>query len=194
MSQIDDNRRINVEHDDWWEYIEEEWRQKMKDVGIYMDILYFSGFSSQGDGACFNGSLEDEVAFLEAHATPDEYPMIRDCHKADCAMYSATWHNEGRYMHSNTLRFSVQYNDFTYCMAHVYDLPVLEDMGITHFEKAFEKEQSDLESLIKEVVKGYCDDIYRELEAEYYGLTSDEAVMDTMKANGLWEDEENEDD
>lgn len=41
---------------DWWDGVEDTIKTAGACLGIHVDRLFFSGFSSQGDGACFTGS------------------------------------------------------------------------------------------------------------------------------------------
>jgi hypothetical protein len=67
-----------------------------------------------------------------------------------------------------------------------------------HIEVAYawqtelEYELEDFEEDITEQWRTYMRDLYRKLEAEYDHLTSDEAVWDTIEANELIEDLEEE--
>ena len=54
-------------HDDWLnagasdfdsQYVIEDMTECAKELGITVDNIYYSGFSSQGDGACFVGHYE----------------------------------------------------------------------------------------------------------------------------------------
>lgn len=49
---LDKYRHINVD-DDWYEHIYEAFKEKAE--GFEVSKIYFSGFSSQGDGAMFEG-------------------------------------------------------------------------------------------------------------------------------------------
>ena len=74
---IDKYRHINVDGIDWWEYIENEFIESMELVGIDVSKIYFSGFWSQGDGACFDGRIGNTKLFLDKHFTPTDYPTIQ---------------------------------------------------------------------------------------------------------------------
>lgn len=51
---IDKNRDINIYHG-WWEYIKDDFITILNSLGFNDIELFFSGFSSQGDGASFSG-------------------------------------------------------------------------------------------------------------------------------------------
>ncbi len=51
---IDKYRDVLVGHGDWYESVYEHFKEMMSVIGIRVDKVYFSGFWSQGDGACFD--------------------------------------------------------------------------------------------------------------------------------------------
>lgn len=53
---IEDNRNINTDYD-WFEPMFEGFREKLDAVGFYDSEIFFSGFWSQGDGACFDAKI-----------------------------------------------------------------------------------------------------------------------------------------
>ena len=50
---LEKNRYINVEPEDWFWYVRDEFIDKLEALGYGDAVPYFSGFGSQGDGACF---------------------------------------------------------------------------------------------------------------------------------------------
>jgi hypothetical protein len=54
---LEKHRDINV-HDDWWQPTYDAFADDMRLKGIRVYRMFFSGFSSQGDGACFEGRGE----------------------------------------------------------------------------------------------------------------------------------------
>lgn len=60
---------------DWWEYIYEDAIAIGKILGIEIERIYFSGFGSQGDGACFDGTFayrKNMLRELAEYAPNDE--------------------------------------------------------------------------------------------------------------------------
>lgn len=49
---IDAHRDINTDHD-WFDFVIEDYENKLKKLGFYDIKIQFTGFASQGDGACF---------------------------------------------------------------------------------------------------------------------------------------------
>ena len=172
---IDKHRDINVQHE-WWDYIEEAFEERMETKGIFVSKIYFSGFWSQGDGACFDGRIEDWGKYLRnlgyddpiLHALADEYWQMK-------------WTHRGHYYHDRSVWFD---ND-----THLddewnpYDPDDLRhDMWKANIEQYH---FGNLADEMKENIRGYMRELYRELEEEYNSLTSDEAVCESIIANDL---------
>jgi len=65
---------LNVDYD-WWECVYEDATIIGKLMGIDISKIYFSGFSSQGDGACFEGTYQYQkgsVKSLTEYAPQDK--------------------------------------------------------------------------------------------------------------------------
>lgn len=62
---IQDNRDHETEHDDWFEPITEGFEEDMKNAGFDDITIGFTGFWSQGDGACFYGKVTDSQKLIE---------------------------------------------------------------------------------------------------------------------------------
>jgi hypothetical protein len=61
---IDNNRDINTDYE-WWNPMFEGFTELLEKQGFYETEIYFSGFYSQGDGACFDGKV-DALKFAES--------------------------------------------------------------------------------------------------------------------------------
>lgn len=184
---LDKHRDINTDHD-WWDYIEEMWKEQLYERGVQMGKLYFTGFWSQGDGACFEGSIPCVASFIRAHQLHETYPLLA---QATARTWIMSWEQRGRYCHENSLSFDTSgVADFDEALGHVYDIEQLEDSGVTVFAEQFDKEVSDFHEHASEVIREYCRDIYRSLEEEYDYQTSDEAVTETLEANDILEEDD----
>ena len=104
-------RYINVEHDEWWDCVESDFKEDMKAVGIDVHRIHFSGFCSQGDGACFVDQLDNALVYLDHHHK-DQYPMIRKLLEAGGGVYASCDHM-GRYYHENCTQFWVDADTLT---------------------------------------------------------------------------------
>ena len=140
----------------------------------------FSGFWSQGDGASFAGHIEDFQKFIESYDLLKYQPLINFARHDDWrelafeAEYAPPW----RYCHSGTMGFSrhlddsYDFNDDPLLQAAQRQL--VEDMQAMASEFF-----DDAERILKEA----ADEYYCDLEAEYEGLTSDDAVLEALMAN-----------
>lgn len=158
----DKHRYVNVDVD-WWEYTYDWAREEAAKFGLDIDKIYFSGFSSQGDGASFTGSLY----FKECNE--DTLPEdVRDVYRAIHEQYalmkvvdpevefSVKITQHGNYSHENTMHF---------------EFYVEEIEGYERYERYEPDEET-----IEEALRDYARWIYRTLEKDYDYLISDEAI------------------
>ena len=178
-------RHINVEHHDWWDCEYECFREDMKAKGIDVERMYFSGFWSQGDGACFEGRFDDVRTFIDSHFKPDEYPMIRKLLDEGGSVLLSVSHS-GHYYHENCTSFSFDADT----LENVMSIPTdFHQQVVESMDEKLSTEVADFEKASIEIFKNHMRDLYRRLETEYDGLTSDEAVAEAIIANDLNEDE-----
>lgn len=187
MELIEKYRYINVEHDDWWEYVEESTKERLRsEYGFAMDDLLWSGFSSQGDGASFTGAMWEFDTFINKHQVLlDVAPVLCKLIRASKVDLSfALVRGSSRYAHDNTveaeLNFYQGYHDDE--MQSLILKAVCDHIEATELDK--------FEEAILALLKDEMRKVYRELEAEYDHLTSEEVVWDTIVANELHKEEE----
>lgn len=130
-------------------------------AGFRVDTVYFSGFSSQGDGACFEGAWYPKdclpVKAMKAHA-----PKDTELHRIAATMRAIakrdknsgmTVKHRGHYYHEHCTEFGI-------------DARTLE-----------------IEEEIIEASRDAMRWIYRQLEREWDYQNSDENVDETIQAN-----------
>lgn len=128
--------------------------------------IYFSGFSNQGDGACFEGrysyckgalkevqSYAPQDTTLHGIATALQEVQARNFYKI-----TAVTKHRGHYNHSGCMDVEVERSDGK----------PLKD-GDEHEVRA--------------ILRGFADWIYRQLEHEYHYQLSEEAVDESITAN-----------
>ena len=93
---IDKHRHWNVEHIDWWDCTYSDFKERMTAIGIEVDRMYFSGFWSQGDGACFEGSVSDWRLFLPTVGITNDVLV-----EFICNHWSFSVSHSGHYYHEN---------------------------------------------------------------------------------------------
>ncbi len=164
-------REASVGDDYWSEHVLDECKTTIaKGLGLDIDAIYFSGFSSQGDGACFVGSWRARDVNLQA--VNDYAPQDAELWKVACEFNrlaqlcpqaSFSVEHSGRYCHEHSTEFSV-------------DLGELADEWLDVLISRLEEE-------IIDVARDYMRYIYRRLEKEYEWYMSDEQVDESINAN-----------
>lgn len=180
-------RYINVEHTNWWDCVESDFVEDMKQVGIQVDKIYFSGFWSQGDGACFVGSLDNALTYLNHHHV-DQFPMLRKLIEMGGSVWATSEHR-GRYYHSSSVSINAECEAFWQCANPKSEL---QEAVIQRWDGMVDKEIVDFEAALAEQWRTYMNDLYTKLEEEHDYLTSDDAVWDTLVANELIEEVDDE--
>lgn len=173
---IEKYRDINVDHE-WWDYLYEDFKLGMVEKGIRIKDIFFTGFYSQGDGACFTGEI-DMCKFLKAHGLEEHY-MGATFFAAQGELYTTLDKNSSHYAHENTVSVNLELDNY-----NNYDDDTRYDIYST-MEEVMESEWKQLDNQVEEICRGYMRDLYRQLRDEYEALTSDEAVWDTIAANDL---------
>lgn len=138
---------------DWWDCVYEDAKEIGKILGFYIDDIYFSGFSCQGDGACFEGTMSYNKG---AHRRIREYaPLDEELHGIADRWRHLQSRNfyairgqvkqSGHYSHSGCTDFSWEDERHNY--------------GWT--TEAFDEDEA------KSICRDFMDWIYKRLEAEY---------------------------
>ena len=163
----------------WSEYIIDDFVEICEIMGIDLDYrgkkpaVWWSGFASQGDGACFEGRYAYAKGSAkkirqyagqdkELHRIADE---LQDIQRRYFYGLSATIKHVGRYCHENSVRIDVRRDTGNY-----YD--TLEDTGI------------------EEALRDLMHWLYRALEREYDYRTGEECAVETARANEWLFDED----
>ena len=165
---LDRYRFINVEDIEWWEYSLDEIKEIGKILGIDAKNIYFSGFSSQGDGACFEGDYEYGKQACE---------KLRKFGRTDAELVRIA-----RDLQKLQSKYFYQLSAIvTHRFHHYHENSVIIDVEIN---SDFSNEVTDeAEDGIEELLKDFMRWIYKELQDEYESLTSDEYVTETLELN-----------
>jgi hypothetical protein len=130
--------------------------------------IWFRGFWSQGDGACYEGvwrHARGAAARLRAYAPQDALlhgiaDRLQAIQRRNFFQLRAEISHHGHYTHEYSMRISVE-----------RDSLVGQDMT------------PDAEDIVTEALRDLARWLYRQLEREYDYLTSDEAVDESLRAN-----------
>jgi len=102
----------------------------------------------------------------------------------------AKCNQSGRCYHAHSTSFWVDADTLT---GMIYQPTAFHERVVHEWQGLLYKEVNDFEDAVTEQWRTYMQDLYRNLEAEYDHLTSDEAVWDTIEANELDQDIEDDD-
>lgn len=160
---------INVDYE-WWDTVYDDAKTIGKLMGIDIDNIYFSGFSSKGDGACFEGCYEyvkGSRAAVKAHAPKDE-ELLRIATELAAVQRRCFYQvragvkHSGHYYHRFCTDIAVDFE--SHISGHDYYSP--------HDEAA-----------VAELLRDFMHWIYRQLETEHDYLIGDAAIVETIEAN-----------
>lgn len=139
--------------------------------GITIDRVYYSGFWSQGDGACFEGAWR--ASDVKVGGVKDECPVDTELHgiaaeferiAALFPLASLTVKHSGHYYHRYCTDFSFSFLDAD---GNEIDSPDAQQA------------EKDLTEAARDAMLW----IYRQLEKDYDWRNSDEQVDETIEAN-----------
>jgi hypothetical protein len=180
---LEEYHDINVVCEDWHEHVFEGFQEQCAEQGIRVDEMYFSGFWSQGDGACFEGEVAVWEAFLKAFGRPELFKLTDEF----TLKFSCRHH--GHYNHSGCTRFDSELSLMNPFGVSTY----LTDDGVEEGPdnpadqlqwdtwRLVTKSGSIFEKLEGEFIKFFrsrMDDLYKMLNEEYDYQTSEEQVVD----------------
>lgn len=175
---IDKHWDINVDHE-WWDCTYDEFKLDMQTKGIEVKDINFSGFYSQGDGACFTGIIDMKV-FLKIHNLEQEF-MGATFFASQNELYATIDRtHSSHYSHEHTVEVNLQedtYND--------YDEGDLRSEVYEKMSDILNDEWARLDDVVTEICRGYMQDLYSKLRDEYEYLTSKEVIWETIVANDL---------
>ena len=172
--QIRQKQREAGLYDDWYEWVYEDAKEIAEEFGLNISDIFFSGFWSQGDGACFKGYLRFKEC--DESKLPEEirgiYQTLHEVHGLlkilDSDNYLFLCVSLGRHC-------THEYN----MLFEFYDESSEEAEAIVDAHK----------ESICEALRDYARWIYKNLEAEYEYLTSDEYI-DEQLHDEEYEDEQ----
>ena len=187
---LDKNRYLWTDGSGWWDCVYDDFKADMTLIGIEVEDIYFSGFSSQGDGACFEGKVEDWSLFLPSvgRTCPALIKLAGDAWD-----FSVT--HRGHYYHENCTDFAVDMRhptgnlDEDFWFGNGVYTPYPSEIQTAAWLVILKQYNYDvLEEEFTEVFKQHMRSLYRRLEVEYDHLTSDDCVLEILDANDLLEE------
>jgi uncharacterized protein Smg (DUF494 family) len=188
---IEKFRDINVNYDNWYDYVYEGFTEVMQAGGVKVERMFFSGFWTQGDGACFEGHVSDWDRLIEAYNMTEYLPYTAKMlkvmvDKGEEPGFSVA--QQGRYSHEHCTRFSTEVEEFLEQYTDV-DNTEQRELDVQMYARLSQAAlDEEPEKWLIQLFRDEMRELYRQLENEYCWLTSDEAVWDTIEANELNEE------
>jgi hypothetical protein len=169
--------------DDWWDAVYDDFERICAILGVSLKTrpvqlmgggtrarpcLWFSGFSSQGDGACYEATVrhaKGSAREIRTYAPQDQAlhsitDRLQEAQRRNFYQLSANVTHRGRYYHE-------------YCMT----------IDVTRDSPTGQAPAEGSEEIVVEALRDLARWLYRQLEAEYDHLTSDEAVDEGIIIN-----------
>lgn len=149
-----------------WELVYEDAKEIASLFGLNIQNIYFTGFASQGDGACFKGDYSFKPGGLRAVKAfaPQDVELhsiveaLQDIQRRNFYQLTATTAHSGHYYHSGCMTVDIERKDG--------------------------KDWSDsARDDVKDQLRNFADWVYCQLEAEYNYQMSDEFVDENIRIN-----------
>lgn len=173
---LENHRHFNVEFRGWHDFIIDEWEESLENYGFVSPEIIYSGFWSQGDGASFTCNCVDIAIFLEKCS--NEVDLTEKQKRLLLALIKDY----------DVFGFAVKRRSYHYY--HEHTVYVDSEDGLYYFQQKaprlanlLENAMQKMERVIAEKVVELSRQIYHELEKEYEYLTSDEAIIESLRCN-----------
>lgn len=185
---------------EWWDCIYTDAKDDGDKLGFEIDDLYFSGFSSQGDGCHWIGRI-NLPKFVEAHMEEDspwfgEDVILLELWKEGWVDQYIQVHNRNyRYMHSGGMSSGDYPSDALYGLDEDDDAVlaegVMQGANVYQLSRSFDYEQRITEWCDEALTqaKSFADDVHKKLEKEHDHITSEEYLIEFAGANEYLFDE-----
>lgn len=199
---LDKNRDYEVELGDWYNFCLQEMHDRWMDIGLDVptDKMFFSGFWSQGDGACFDACTIDWEKFWP-QLTGKYYFLARFKQH----LPQPELHHSGRYSHEYSVSISLD-DPYSYAETEVVDAairqrfprmpdytmsvyrdhPDIWDLLTARYQDRFAYELSQLETELQGLLRDKMRELYAYLEEDYDSLTSDEFLREKFMDDDTW--------
>jgi hypothetical protein len=158
---------------EWWDYVYENFKEDAAQVGISVNDIRFCGFWSQGDGAGFT-AIVNIGEWMRAHKYDVEWPALYMAYENSFSRANIDLASRG---YSQSVDARLSYATEPEGMFTGLDRDTWNEM-IDEQERDF-----DIEGKLKDYAEDMSHKLYRDLEAEYTHLTSEESYIEFCLAN-----------
>ena len=164
---IEKCRTATTEDFEWWRDDYDYWKEKLAKLGYEVEDIWFSGFWSQGDGACFEGSL-NVLEWLEATDGEKQDASTRSLRywlkRLDPAAAYVNIGHRGNYCHKFTMYVEVEWAEWPEPPKAGEQLLALEPAILDHARDMAQK-------------------IYDGLQETCEGMMKDDYIADHLQIN-----------
>ena len=163
--------RENFDFEFYSECIIENFKEKLENIGFNDVEIYYSGFSSQGDGACFTYSFIDRKLFDKFLNTLKIKESIKSVfekyiHESSKGTHKGMYYHERSILHDVNFDFDFHFNRHPLLYEYIYSF-------LSEFE---------------EYIQDYCIELscelYSILEKQYYSCMEDSFLIEEIESNG----------
>ncbi len=185
-------RRASDDDTYWSECVIDDAKDQGRHLGLDIDKIYYSGFSSQGDGACFEGSWRanrGDPVELAKNVKDEELIRIAEALAKIAESYpDASFHVEqrGHYQHENCTVFDHCHGNDDETRDVLLSRYYSKDDEIDEDDNAIARERwanAYPEDEVEELARDFMRWIYSQLESAYDWTNSDEQVEESIVAN-----------
>ena len=167
---IEKNSDINTSFE-WYDFIEADYIEQLEKIGFYDVKIQFSGFWSQGDGACFVGKWyknsvdlsKVDIEEIYSDSIKNLYGTLLEITNS-CFDGSFIISQSGMYYHENTMHIDGEF-----------------------YDESNELIYMDEDRILSECQAIACE-IYKSLQNYYEELRSEELIIETFEANEYYFD------
>lgn len=168
INQLSD---INIDFD-WYADELTYWKNKLRLFGFMESRIYFSGFESQGDGACFDCKcidIEKAWKYFKADMKRQNGWTYRKIKTHEDWLFDYLY---------NYVMFEIQCLNSRYCHENSQ---AISSYSYRPTNGLLDRFYTEFEEWLENFRRGLCDQIYRELSDEYEYLISDTAIKETIR-------------
>ena len=161
----------------WWDYLEEQLKEKLAPAGVRVDKVWFSLSYSQGDYASFEGQI-NVAEWMLAKGYDETYPALYMAAVDYCEYASVSDRTRGSWPRVNLDSNMVGNTDPAGIFKHL-DCEAWDELVYEQFDA------SGLEQEMQDYVVDICQQLYSDLQDEYEHLTSEEAFIESCEFNEI---------
>lgn len=166
---IEEHREFQFMNYDQSFLVEDIEENGLKELGFIEPKIYYTGFYSQGDGACFVFDDLDFSIFLKKLKIKSRFNLL---FKYNENIHLKGYKENHRYSHENTVSFNSE----------------IDNLEVTYSQqnrvlKAVEKQLLEFDNFFENWRVEKCKEIYKTLEDDFDYILSDEVIKENIIIN-----------